>query len=135
MRDVIARQIDCANFNLADMIGRIEYYHVAGRLTNNEMEELIRRAQDKAMESLEIEPKTEILALWEAVHSLQDQVTALQGVQEDPEQYPPFVQPSGAHDAYRQGQGCTYNGKHYVSLIDNNTWAPDVYPQGWEEVE
>lgn len=26
-----------------------------------------------------------------------------------------------------------YNDKIYVSLIDNNVWTPDVYPQGWSE--
>ena len=27
----------------------------------------------------------------------------------------------------------TYNGEHYVSLIDGNTWSPDAYPAGWEK--
>ena len=28
----------------------------------------------------------------------------------------------------------TYNGKVYVSLIDNNVWSPEAYPAGWQEV-
>lgn len=48
------------------------------------------------------------------------------------EEWPDFVQPTGAHDAYKQGDKVTYNGQHYVSLIDNNVWAPDVYPAGWQ---
>jgi len=27
-----------------------------------------------------------------------------------------------------------YNGKIYRSKIDGNAWAPDAYPDGWEEV-
>lgn len=47
-------------------------------------------------------------------------------------EYPDWKQPTGAQDAYMKGDKVTYNGKHYVSLVDNNVWSPDVY--GWDEV-
>lgn len=47
------------------------------------------------------------------------------------DEYPEWVQPKGAHDAYNRGDKVSYNGKHYVCTIDANTYAPDVY--GWEE--
>lgn len=50
------------------------------------------------------------------------------------EEYPAFVQPTGAHDAYHLGDRVSYNGKNYESLIEGNVWAPDVYPAGWKEV-
>lgn len=46
--------------------------------------------------------------------------------------FPMLAQPSGAHDAYSAGEIVNYNGTLYKSLIDGNTWAPDVYPAGWE---
>ena len=46
------------------------------------------------------------------------------------EEYPEWVQPTGAHDAYNTGDKVSYNGKHYVCTIDSNTYAPDVY--GWK---
>lgn len=46
--------------------------------------------------------------------------------------WPEFVQPTGAQDAYKTGDKITYNGKHYTSLIDANVWNPDAYPQGWQ---
>ena len=49
------------------------------------------------------------------------------------EEWPEFVQPTGAHDAYNTGDKVTYNGKRYVSLIDGNVYSPDAYPAGWEE--
>lgn len=52
--------------------------------------------------------------------------------EEPSEDYPEWVQPTGAHDAYNTGDIVSYNGQLYKSLIDGNTWAPDVYPQGWE---
>lgn len=50
-------------------------------------------------------------------------------------EWPEFKQPTGAHDAYMKDDKVAYNGKHYISLIDNNTWSPDDYPQGWKLVE
>ena len=47
------------------------------------------------------------------------------------DEYPEWVQPTGAHDAYNTGDKVSYNGKHYISTIDANTYAPDVY--GWKE--
>ena len=49
------------------------------------------------------------------------------------ETYPDFVQPTGAHDAYKKGDIVRYNGKLYQSLIDANAYSPDAYPQGWQE--
>ena len=46
------------------------------------------------------------------------------------DEYPEWVQPTGAHDAYNTGDKVSYNGKHYVCTIDANTYAPDVY--GWD---
>ena len=48
-------------------------------------------------------------------------------------EWPEWVQPTGIQDAYMTGDKVTFEGTHYVSLIDNNTWSPAAYPQGWEE--
>ena len=49
------------------------------------------------------------------------------------EEFPEWVQPTGAHDAYNKGDKVSHLEKHWVSLIDANTYEPSVY--GWEEVE
>lgn len=48
------------------------------------------------------------------------------------EEWPEFVHPTGVHDAYQKGDKVTYNGKHYVSVIDNNTYSPEEYALGWD---
>ena len=48
------------------------------------------------------------------------------------EEWPEWVQPTGAHDAYAKGDKVTYKGKQYISLIDGNVYSPDAYPAGWE---
>lgn len=39
---------------------------------------------------------------------------------------------TGAQDAYNKGDKVSHDGKHWVSDVDNNVWAPGVY--GWKEV-
>lgn len=46
-----------------------------------------------------------------------------------------WTQPTGAHNAYNTGDRVHYptaDDPIYVSLIDGNTWSPDVYPAGWQ---
>ena len=50
------------------------------------------------------------------------------------ETIPDFVQPTGAHDAYKKGDRVKFEGKIYESLIDANTYSPSAYPAGWKEM-
>ena len=62
------------------------------------------------------------------------EVPALYKAKADPgDEWPEWVQPTGAHDAYKKGDMVTYKGEHYISLIDNNSWSPEAYPAGWEK--
>lgn len=47
------------------------------------------------------------------------------------EEWPEWIQPTGAHDAYASGAKVSHNGKHWVSALDANTYEPGVY--GWTE--
>lgn len=45
------------------------------------------------------------------------------------DEWPEWIQPTGAHNAYAKGAKVTHNGKRWVSTVDANTWVPGVY--GW----
>lgn len=47
------------------------------------------------------------------------------------EEWPEWVQPLGAQDAYANGAKVSHNNKHWVSNVDGNVWEPGVY--GWDE--
>lgn len=53
----------------------------------------------------------------------------------DDKGYPVWSQPTGAHDAYNNGDIVDYNGVLYKSLMDGNTYSPEAYPAGWEVAE
>ena len=47
------------------------------------------------------------------------------------EEWPEWVQPTGAQDAYAKDDKVSHNEKHWTSDIDANVWEPGVY--GWTE--
>lgn len=47
------------------------------------------------------------------------------------EEWPEWIQPTGAHDAYNKGDKVTHNSKHWVNNIDANVYEPGVY--GWTQ--
>lgn len=46
-----------------------------------------------------------------------------------------WVQPTGAHDAYKKGDKVAFDGQVFESLIDGNVWSPTGYPAGWRKIE
>lgn len=49
------------------------------------------------------------------------------------EEWPEWVQPLGAADAYNQGDKVSHNGSHWISLVDGNVWEPsEAVPTLWE---
>ena len=64
-------------------------------------------------------------------------VPALWRVQSSGGDIPVWVQPDSANP-YMAGDKVRYpdaDGPIYESLIDNNVWSPEAYPQGWQLVE
>ena len=127
MRSTFERIIRSGSYNLEQMIRRINYYHAEGRLTDEDREALISLARGEAPNALELDGKAEILALWREIHTLQARVTALEDGGEEPSgtlvdgsaDYPDYVQPTGAHDAYQAGQGVDGpQGRHDPVRID-----------------
>ena len=49
------------------------------------------------------------------------------------EEWPEWVQPTGASDAYAKGAKVSHNERHWISDVDNNVWEPGVY--GWGEAQ
>lgn len=47
-------------------------------------------------------------------------------------EFPEWIQPTGATDAYMKGDKVSHLAKHWISDYDNNTWEPSAF--GWTEV-
>lgn len=50
------------------------------------------------------------------------------------DEWPEWVQPTGAQDAYAKGDKVSHNEKHWISEVDGNVWEPGIYGNLWSEV-
>ena len=49
------------------------------------------------------------------------------------DEWPEWIQPISAADAYSAGDKVSHNEKHWISSVDANVWEPGIY--GWDEAE
>lgn len=138
MFDVILSVINTGIFELSDILVKIDTLWLKGNIDDDQRTELIDAAREKADPSASYAPLQEQLdKLAEKIKALEERVTHIeQGEPDDPpvvEEWPEFVQPTGAHDAYNIGDKITFNGEHYVCKMNGCAWSPTDYPQGWEK--
>ena len=131
MKEIFISVISRGDYDLAEILKKIDRYHIEGKLTDAEKEELYALARKSPVAQYDY--SGEIQNLWAEIRKLQDIVGG--GTGEAPaDQWPEYVQPTGAHDAYHTGAQVTYNGQRYRCLADNCVWSPDVLPSAWETV-
>ena len=134
MYEVTKNVIQSGNYELTDILAKIDTLWLQGSLTDAERLDLIEMARTKA------DPSNSFAPLQAQIDALAERVAKLEGkVEPDApaDEYPEYVQPTGAHDAYHNGDKVTYNGKHYVCVAHEGVavvWSPDTYPAYWQEV-
>ncbi len=158
MYEIVKAVILEGRYELADILKKIDTLWVQGSLSEEEKTELIQMAREEAtpensfagiqnqMSTL-YKNVTEIakqvgentLTIASIKDKLAEQGTVIPEPEPEPgEEYPEYVDPTGAHDAYHNGDKVTYNGKKYICVAPEGTavvWSPDVYPDYWELIE
>lgn len=134
MYEIFKNVLNNRNYELVDILNKIDEFYIQDSLTKEQKEELEEEARKNA------NPVNSYADLQTQIDKLADRITALEAkINDDGEpaedEYPEYVQPTGAHDAYHIGDKITYNGKHYECIYDGCVWTPDAYPQGWKLVE
>lgn len=137
MFETVRQSIMGGVFELADLLHRIDVLYASAALTDDEREQLIELARehaDPAKSLAPLEPRVEALEI--AVKELAARVEGLDGGSEPgPEpsdEWPEYVSPTGAHDAYHVGDKITWGGKRWTCKMDGCVWDPGAYPAGWE---
>ena len=119
--------IQLGNYDLKTLLDRIDQYHIEGRLTDEERLDLIMQARKGA--EPEYDYAGEINALWAAVRALQQNVS----LPTEEDEWPEFVQPTGAGTAYQVGDKITFRGERYICILAHCVWSPADYPAGWQK--
>ena len=150
MFEIIKSVIKNKNFELKDILYKINKMWIESAITEEEKTQLDELARENAVAENSYAPLQEQIDNANSrMDELEARIVKLENSEsseetgedtepEEPigpiEEYPEFVQPTGAHDCYNTGDKITYNGKKYICKMNGCVWAPDVYPAGWEEV-
>lgn len=136
MKSIIKNVIASRNFELADLLRKLDKLWLEGSISDAERDELAAAARENVdMDKGYADHESRIRALEEDVAALWRI-----GVEEpDAEEYPAWKRPTGAHDAYFIGSKMTYtDGKKYTCIAPEGvgvTYGPDVLPNFWQLVE
>lgn len=139
MYEVIKNVINNKGYKLKEILYKINVMYVEAMITEEQKAELEGLARQNANPENSYAPiQEQIDNIYTEINKIKAEIKELKGGQEteEPEQeeYPEYVQPMGAHDAYKIGDKVTYNGNKYICKLDNCVWNPDTYPAGWEKV-
>ncbi len=135
MYKIIKSVIQSGSFELNNILTKIDTVWMQGGISDSQRQELVQQARGKA------DPANSYAPLQAQIDALAARVKALEeaGKPADPdapaEDWPEYVQPTGAHDAYHNGDKVTFEGVRYVCVAPENVavvWSPAVYPDYWE---
>lgn len=142
MYDTIKDVINSGRYELNDMLHKIDTLWVQGDLDDDQRDGLVELARENATPEQTYAPiQEQIDQAFAQISALDTRIKALEAGGSEPtdpepeDEWPEWVQPTGAHNAYSNGDKITYNGKHYISTMDGNVWSPDAYPAGWQVQE
>lgn len=143
MYDDIVKVIQAGGYNLADLLHRIDVIYVSGKLTDEQREQLYTLARTDANPQDSLAPVLDRLDILEAWRKDVDaKLAELEGGEPEPpepgEEWPEYVAPTGAHDAYYNGDKVTFQGEHYTCIAPVGTacvWDPATYPAYWNKEE
>lgn len=143
MYDEVMKVIGAGGYDLADLLRRIDVLYVGGRLTDEEREALVGEARERADPTAAyapVEQRVEALEAWRT--EVERRLSAVEAGGDEPEEpepedeYPAYVQPTGAHDAYYAGDRCSWRGGRYTCVAPDGVacvWDPGTYPAYWRK--
>lgn len=137
---IIKNVIESGNFELKDMLNKLDKLWIQEGITEDERDELIALAREKA------QMDRGYADVEERFRRIEERLAALEAADkqetEAPEQadeYPAWKQPTGAHDAFYTGAKMTYtDGKRYTCTAPEGygvTYGPDILPDMWQAEE
>lgn len=155
MFNIFKNVIEASDFDLRDILNKIEESYIKSSLSKEEktqLEEMARKHAKSENSYADVQKQIDDLAQKikelqvtinanaQGMSAIKEAVEQLGGVITPPaeqptEEYPEYKQPTGAHNAYKIGDKITYKEKHYECIFNGCVWTPDDYPQGWKEVE
>lgn len=138
MYNIIKAVIESKQFELKDILKKLETFWLQGRITKEQKEELIAMAQDFAQVANSVDLIAKIAELEGRLSTVESELAALkngntEGGTEDVTEYPEYV----AGKWYYTGDIVMYNGVAYKCIAPEGqvcVWSPEEHAAYWQEV-
>ena len=155
MFNIFKNVIETSDFDLRDILNKIEESYIKSSLSKEEQEELeemarkhakpensyadVQKQIDDLAQKIE-ELQVTINANAQGMSAIKEAVEKLGGVVTPPaeqptEEYPEYKQPIGSYENYKKGDKITFEGDKYECIVDECGWSPIEYPAGWKKVK
>lgn len=139
MYRIIKNVIDQGNFELSDMLNKIDTFWIKGNTTEEQRTELIELAQSKAKPQNSIDIMQKLEEMDQRIKTLEDMLKNANTETPDPEEetlveYPEFV----LGKWYYTDDNIAFEGKKYTCVAPKGipcVWSPKDYPTYWQLVE
>lgn len=138
MYESIKNLLENGNYELADILKKINTVWLKGCITEEEMEELETLAREKANTDSSIDVINKLKEIDLKMQEFDTRITKLENPEgEEPEEpteetYPAYVPGKW----YYNGDNCSENGKNYTCIAPQGqvcVWSPSEYPAYWQE--
>jgi hypothetical protein len=135
IKETLLTSINLGDFELEDMLERIDTEYVRGNLTAEDLNELTTAARQFA------DPRKSLPTADERLSELERRVACLEkalnlsesGVVVDDE-FVEFLPPTSADKTYMTGDKVKFLGERYICKVDNTVFNPLAMPESWEKV-
>lgn len=131
MYNAIKNVLAQGDYNLKNMLDKIDLLWAKNKLTNEEYEELVTSTREGAQTKHSID-------VFEKLAELDKRVSALEkgnGGEDAPSvEYPEYQDGKW----YYNGDKCSFEGTNYTCIAPDGVvcvWSPSAYPQYWEKAE
>ena len=128
MFEIAKNVIESGNFELSDMLKKIDTLWIQGSITEEQKTELTSLAQSKADITASLDIQAKLLELDRRITALEQS----QDVAEPADEYPEYV----IGKWYYNGDKVTCDGDRYICIAPEGqvcTWSPLEYPAYWEK--
>lgn len=138
MYEIFKAVINSGRYELADMLTKIDTIWLQGDLTDDQRTELTVLSREKAVpENSYASVQRQLDVLFENFAELAHRIMILESSSEPLEdEWPEYVRPTGAHDAFYNGSKITFMGEHYTCTAPEGVavvWDPETYPAYWQK--
>ena len=130
MQNIIEKVIESKNFELSDMLKKIDTLWIQGSINEEAKKRLSEKARGNANVQSSIDVFAKLVELENRIKALESQNTETEETTESYEEYT-------VGKWYYNGNRVMFEGKVYECIAPENAtcvWSPTEYPTYWEEV-